>query len=148
MALPFGAAMLAATLADGQPMTTDASGAPVPDPAAEDQKPEIVPDEHIVVRGGTGELPEPGTEFSGSHGPTLEDAASGVPHGTVRQTTAGKIRAGGGTVEHKPEEAYPGGPMNNRHVNVSTGKDMGGFSEPFPNPVPKSNRIPGRPKPQ
>jgi len=53
-----------------------------------------VPDSHTLVRGGIPELPERGTTFSGSHGPTLEDAASGVPHGTIRSTTAGDIRGG------------------------------------------------------
>jgi hypothetical protein len=41
MALPFGAAMLASTLADGQPMTTDASGAPVPDTSVEKRTEEV-----------------------------------------------------------------------------------------------------------
>ena len=102
-----------------------------------------VPDSHTVVRGGTGDLPEPGTEFSGSHGSNLEEAASGVPHGTIRDTTAGKIRADGGSVDVRPEPAYEGGPMNNRHVNVRTGNKKPSFSEPRPNPVPKSNRVPG-----
>ncbi len=105
-----------------------------------------VPDEHVVVRGGTSALPEPGSEFSGSHGPTVEDAAAGVPHGTVRVTTAGAIRTGGGSVVSVPEEAYPGGPINEQHVNVRTGNDYGGFSDPIPNPVPKKDRIPGRPQ--
>jgi len=105
-----------------------------------------VPDDHAVVRGGTGDLPERGTEFSGSHGPTTEDAASGVPHGTVRSTTAGDIRAGGGNVEVAPEPAYEGGPINYRHVNVKEGSNGGGFSEPYQNPVPKNVRIPGRPR--
>jgi RHS repeat-associated protein len=105
-----------------------------------------VPDGHVVVRGGIVDLPEPGTEFSGSHGPTTEDAAAGVPHGTVRSTTAGNIRAGGGNVEVAPEPAYEGGPTNYRHVNVKEGPKGGGFSEPYQNPVPKNDRIPGRPR--
>ena len=107
-----------------------------------------VPNSHVVVRGGTSDLPEPGAEFSGSHGPTIEDAAAGVPHGTVRDTTAGVIRAGGGMVEVAPEPAYPNGPINPRHVNVRTGGNRGGFSDPKPNPVPKADRVPSRPKPQ
>ncbi len=41
----------------------------------------------IVGRGGVGELPPPGTVFSGAVGETLEDAAAFVPHGTIRVTT-------------------------------------------------------------
>jgi len=35
----------------------------------------------IVVRGGTRELPSPGTAFSGAVGKTVEDAAAYVPQG-------------------------------------------------------------------
>jgi hypothetical protein len=45
----------------------------------------------IVVRGGAGELPPPGTVFSGAVGDTVEDAAAYVPHGTIRFTTVGAI---------------------------------------------------------
>src|SRR3972149_1574135 len=62
-----------------------------------------VTDDFIVVRGGTGDVPPPGKVFSGAAGRTLEEAASGVPHGQIRSTTAGSIRAGGGTVRHAPE---------------------------------------------
>jgi hypothetical protein len=51
----------------------------------------VVPDEYIVVRGGQKPMPLAGTTFSGSTGATLQEAASGVPHGTIRQTTAGQI---------------------------------------------------------
>jgi RHS repeat-associated protein len=61
------------------------------------------PDEDVVVRGGQSPLPPPGTVFSGSSGANLVDAASGVPHGTIRSTTAGAIRAAGGTVTSAPE---------------------------------------------
>jgi RHS repeat-associated protein len=104
------------------------------------------PDEYIVVRGGQGPMPEPGAVFSGSHGPTIEEAAKGVPHGTVRSTTVGAIKAGGGTVEIAPEPAYPGGPLNEQHVNITEGAGESTFSEPIPNPVPKPQRIQGRPK--
>lgn len=105
-----------------------------------------VPDSHYVVRGGEGPLPPRGEPFSGAHGPTPEDAASGVPHGTVRDTTAGAIRQTGGTVVSKPEPAYAGGPINPRHVNITEGPGSSTFSGPKANPVSKSGRVPGRPK--
>ncbi len=101
-------------------------------------------DTDIVVRGGQSPLPEPGITFSGSYGPTLETAASGVVHGTIRAATAGTLRAAGGAVEHAPEAAYPGGPINERHVDVTEGLGTTVFSEAFPNPVPKQNRVAGR----
>ena len=106
--------------------------------------PAEVPDAHFVVRGGQGEIPSSGT-YSGAHGATIEDAASGVPHGTIRSSTAGDIRNSGGSVESAPEPAYPGGPTNERHVNIQGGQDT--FSEPKPNPVPRSQRVPSAPKP-
>jgi len=104
------------------------------------------PDEHIVIRGGQGPVPEPGTVFSGSHGRTLEEAAKGVPHGTVRSTTVGAVKAGGGAVEIAPEPAYPGGPLNEQHVNITEGPGKSTFSEPVPNPVPKPPKVQSRPK--
>ena len=100
-------------------------------------------DTDVVVRGGQAPLPEAGTLFSGSYGDTLEAAASGVVHGTIRAATAGRIREAGGTVEHAPEAAYPGGPVNERHVNVTEGPGASVFSGFFPNPVPKQNRVAG-----
>lgn len=90
-----------------------------------------VPDDFIVVRGGMGDVPPPGKVFSGAAGSTLEEAASGVPHGQIRSTTAGAIRAGGGTVRHAPELTRSG-VLNERHCP---------FGELFPNPVPKSGRV-------
>lgn len=94
----------------------------------------------IVVRGGSGALPPPGTVFSGAVGETLEDAATYVPHGTIRFTTVGAIIAAGGSVTLKPEVTR-GGKINERHVNVIEGSSPSTFSEPLPNPVPKHDRI-------
>jgi hypothetical protein len=101
-----------------------------------------VPDGATVVRGGM-TLPLPGTTFSGAFGVDLHDAAAGVPHGKVSYTTAGAIRQNGGGVEYAPEEAYPGGPINYRHVNVTLGPTGPAFSGPVKNPVPPDQRIPG-----
>lgn len=62
-----------------------------------------VASEAFIVRGGTSPMPSAGTTFSASQGATLEEAAAGVPHGTIRTTTTGAIREGGGTVESAPE---------------------------------------------
>jgi len=98
-----------------------------------------VADEAIVVRGGTGPMPTPGTIFSGSYGATLEEAASGVPHGTIRSTTAGAVRSGGGAVDAVPELTRSG-VLNTRHVNIIEGRGPTTFSQPFPNPVPRGGR--------
>lgn len=105
-------------------------------------------DTDVVVRGGQSPLPEPGTQFSSSYGRTLEEAASGVVHGTIRATTAGAIRAAGGAVDHAPEASYPGGPLNERHVHVTEGVGTTVFSDLVPNPVPKQDRVEGRPRNQ
>ncbi|QSQ18952.1 RHS repeat-associated core domain-containing protein [Pyxidicoccus parkwayensis] len=97
-----------------------------------------VPDSYTVVRGGSSPMPEPGQVFSGSQGATLEEAAAGVPHGTIRTTTAGEIRASGGRVEVAPEPTRSG-TINPRHVNVCEGGSC--FSAPRPNPVPAKLRI-------
>ena len=94
----------------------------------------------IVVRGGAGELPTPGTAFSGAVGKTLEDAAAYVPHGTIRFTTVGAVLAGGGTVTLKPEVTRSGR-INERHVNVIEGSSPSTFSGALPNPVNKRDRI-------
>jgi hypothetical protein len=94
----------------------------------------------IVVRGGPGELPPPGTTFSGAVGKTLEDAAAYVPQGTIRFTTVGAILAGGGTVTIKPEVTRSGR-INERHVDVIEGSSPSTFSGGIPNPVPKGDRI-------
>lgn len=105
-------------------------------------------DTDVVVRGGQSPMPEPGTQFSGSYGRTLEEAASGVVHGTIRATTAGVSRAAGGTVAHAPESSYAGGPINQRHVHITQGPETTVFSDLVPNPVPKQDRVEGRPRNQ
>lgn len=97
-------------------------------------------DMDVVVRGGLPPLPEPGTVFSGSYGKTLEEAAAAVPYGTIRATTAGAIRAVGGSVEWEPEMTRSG-VLNRNHVNIVEGIAPSAFSDPFPNPIPKSERI-------
>jgi hypothetical protein len=71
----------------------------------------------IVVRGGAGALPPPGTVFSGAVGETLEEEAAYVPHGTIRFTTVAAILAAGGSVTLQPEITRSG-KLNERHVNV------------------------------
>jgi hypothetical protein len=102
-----------------------------------------VPNGQTVVRGGKGEIPTSGT-FSGAQGATVEEAGKGVQHGTVSATTAGEIRAAGGEVRPAPEPAYPGGPINGQHVNVTGGQSA--FGPQQANPAPKSERIPSEPK--
>ncbi len=97
-------------------------------------------DDMMIVRGGTAPLPPPGEIFSGAYGQTLEEAASGVPHGQIRVTTAGEIYAGGGTVEIVPELTRSG-VLNERHVNVCLGPGPCPFGPLQPNPVPRSGRI-------
>ncbi|HEY3718478.1 MAG TPA: polymorphic toxin-type HINT domain-containing protein [Jatrophihabitantaceae bacterium] len=102
-----------------------------------------VPDEHVVVRGGTTELPPPGEVFSGSHGSVLDDAAAGVPHGQIRATTAGEIRRNGGEVAYAPEYNERVGRTNYQHVNVQLGSQGQPFGDLMPNPVPKARRFGG-----
>jgi hypothetical protein len=99
----------------------------------------VIPDEYVVVRGGTRPVPPLGQTFSATIGPTLEAAASAVPHGQVRRTTAGAIRRNGGVVEWAPEYS-PHGTMNQQHVQVLE-SGVTTFSEPMPNPVPRKRRI-------
>jgi hypothetical protein len=98
-----------------------------------------VPSHYTVVRGGAQPLPPPGTPFSAAAGIDKPDAAKGVPHGTIRATTAGAIRAYDGQVNFKPELSRTGN-LNLRHVEVREGRP-GAFSDPEPNPVPKVDRI-------
>ena len=101
-----------------------------------------VPDGNAVVRGGQSAVPSSGT-FSGSQGATVEEAGKGVPHGTISPATAGEIRAAGGSVRPAPEPAYPGGPINGQHVNVTGGQSA--FGPQQPNPAPKPDRVPTKP---
>jgi RHS repeat-associated protein len=96
------------------------------------------PNATVIVRGGQSEMPAPGTTFSGSQGATTAEAAAGVPHGQIRESTARDIRAGGGKVEVKPERARSG-TLNPKHVDVREGKST--FGPLKPNPVPKKDRI-------
>lgn len=113
---------------------TQNSGAAVNDMHA----PGDVPDRGVIVRGGQAEMPPAGTTFSGSQGSTTSEAGKGVPHGTIRESTAGAILAGGGSVTVKPDPTKSG-TLNPQHVNVVEGRPT--FSAPKPNPVPKKERI-------
>jgi hypothetical protein len=97
-------------------------------------------DDAVIVRGGQGPVPNPGEVVSGASGKTLEEAASGVPHGTIRATTAGEIRRAGGTVTPNPEYTRSG-ILNDRHVDICLGSGPCPFGDPMPNPVPKAERI-------
>ena len=87
-------------------------------------------------------LPAEGEEFSGAVGPTLDDAAAAVPHGQIRITTVGAIRAAGGTVVWLPDLSRHL-TLNRQHVNIlEAGPSQ--FSELEANPVPRRDRIDGR----
>jgi hypothetical protein len=101
----------------------------------------VVPDDAIIVRGGRDYQHREGNVVSAHMGSSIEDAASGLPHGTVRATTAGQIRAAGGAVELMPEPAWEGGPDNTWHVNVTEGPDPAFPGEGVPNPVPNQGRL-------
>jgi hypothetical protein len=100
---------------------------------------DVVPDEYVVVRGGTSPVPAAGAKFSASVGPTLAAAGCAVPHGQLRHTTAGVIRAAGGSVVWVPQTSQLG-IMNNQHVHVTEGGPTS-FSALIPNPVPKAGRV-------
>jgi hypothetical protein len=101
----------------------------------------VVPDDYIVVKGGTLPLPGPGVVFSGAVGPTLPDAAAAVPHGQIRITTAGAIRAAGGEVYWAPDLSRHL-TLNRQHVNITeAGSSV--FSDLTPNPHPRRDRIDG-----
>jgi len=99
----------------------------------------VVPGDYVVVRGGTKPMPPPGTPFSASVGPTVDAAACAVPHGQLRATAAGAIRAAGGSVVWVPQPS-PKSMMNNQHVHVTEGGPSL-FSALVPNPVPGPRRI-------
>jgi hypothetical protein len=104
----------------------------------------VVPDDYVVVKGGTLPLPQAGSgeAFSGAVGPTLTDAAAAVPHGQIRATTAGAIRSAGGTVTWAPEKSRRH-TLNRQHVNIVEG-NTSTFSELTRNPVPLRDRIDGQ----
>jgi hypothetical protein len=99
----------------------------------------IVPNGYFVVLGGTKPVPPMGTVFSATVGPTLEAAACSVPYNQIRSATAAAIRAAGGSVDWLVESSRRG-TINEQHVHVT---EIGGsaFTEPFPNPVAKKQRI-------
>ena len=109
-----------------------------------------VPDSYSVVRGGKSELPPPGEIISGTQGTgvsqpaSISEAASYVPHGQIRVTTAGQIRQSGGTVQVAPEIAVTGRPeLNYAHVNITEGP-VSTFSPLQPNPItPSKARMTG-----
>jgi hypothetical protein len=101
----------------------------------------VVPDEYTVVKGGTTPLPEAGGVFSGAVGPTLATAACAVPHGQIRVSTAGAVRAAGGVVVWEPELSRHE-TVNLQHVNIMQA-GPGVFSGLVPNPVPRHARIDG-----
>jgi hypothetical protein len=101
----------------------------------------VVPDSAIIVRGGQAYTHQPGSILSAQMGSSATEAAAGLPHGTVRITTAGAIRAAGGTVELAPEAVYPGGPLNTWHVNITEGVSPAFPAHGSPNPVPKAQRL-------
>jgi len=78
-------------------------------------------DTDVVVRGGQSPLPVSGTVFSGSYGKTLEEAAGGAVEGEPGLTRSGIL--------------------NMNHVNIWEGAAPSVFTDPFPNPIPKSGRI-------
>ena len=130
-----GAASARSTL---ETMTTAAKGV---DQGLGPYAPGDVPDAWMVVKGGGKPPPTPGEVFSTSYGTTLNEAGAGVPHGQIQPTTAGQIRAGGGSVDVAPE--MTGDVMNFQHANVVEGSPPTKFQPPIPNPVPKPNRIGG-----
>lgn len=99
-----------------------------------------LPDDSVIVRGGTSDIPGPGEVFSGSYGSTLDEAATGVPHGQIRVSTVGEITAGGGTVEVVPELTRSG-VLNDQHVNICLASSPCPFGPLIPNPMPKNERI-------
>jgi RHS repeat-associated protein len=131
----FKAARTAATVVEDSTEGAEAAANVV-----EKVKPLDPPDEFAVVRGGTNPMPPAGEEFSAAAGPEVEDAAGSLKYGSIRTTTAGEIRAGGGTVTRVPEPVGVNDPrINYRHVNVTLG-DTDPFSELKSNPIKKVDR--------
>jgi len=79
-----------------------------------------VPDNYMVTIGGqTDKVVIGGAEFSATSGVNLNEAASGLSYGSLRQTTACAIRAVGGSVTFAPELNRSQTYINNLHVNVT-----------------------------
>lgn len=102
----------------------------------------VVPDDFYVVHGGEMVIAK-GVRVSCTVGPTLEAAAAAVPHGQIRWSIASTIRRLGGVVHWLPEYSRKL-TLNQQHADVlvPTGAP---FSELTKNPVPRSQRIDGRP---
>lgn len=103
----------------------------------------VVPNDFVIVHGGTTPIPAAGTVYSGAVGPTLDAAACAVPHGQIRVTTVGEIRDPGGTVIWVIETSRRL-TLNRQHVNITEAGPTA-FSELMPNPVPRVDRIDGKP---
>ncbi len=101
----------------------------------------VVPDDYLIVRGGTKPIPPSGQRYSANVGPTVEAAASSVPYGQIRVTTVAEIRRAGGIVEWVLEYSRHG-TLNEQHVHV-TEMTSSTLSPLRPNPVPKTLRIDG-----
>jgi len=101
----------------------------------------VIPDHTVIVRGGRNYQHQPGSPISAQMGSDVAEAASGLPHGTIRVATAGEIRAAGGVVELVPEAAWEGGPVNTWHVGVTEGARPAFPGEGVPSPVPKVDRL-------
>jgi len=114
----------------------------IPDGAATEDAGASITDSTVIARGGQSPVPPPGEVFSGAQGQTVEEAGQGVVHGSFRWTTAGDIRAGGGTVEPAPEMNPALGQVNYQHVDVCLGEGGCQWSDLVPN-VAKSLRFGG-----
>jgi hypothetical protein len=101
----------------------------------------IIPDSATIVRGSQTYTHQPGNMLSAQMGSNAAEAALGLPHGTLKITTAGEIRAAGGTVELAPEPVYPGGPLNTWHVNITEGNSPAFPAQTTPSPVAKAQRL-------
>ena len=101
----------------------------------------VVPDEYVVVAGGTKPMPALGEVFSAAVGPDLDAAACAVPYNQIRVSIAGEIRNAGGSVVWKPEFSQKG-TLNRQHVNVAESRQSS-FGNMQPNSVSKVDRIDG-----
>jgi hypothetical protein len=101
--------------------------------------PNPVPDDFVVVRGGSGPMPAVGETFSGSIGRDRSEAGAYIPHGKMRSASVREVRSRGGAVNLVPEPTKAGF-LNDHHVNVREGR-TGSFGELEENPVPKAERI-------
>jgi hypothetical protein len=125
-------------------MFPDACGAEFARAVGHGADPEtVVPDDYFVVHGGEKDIVAD-DRISCTVGPTLEAAAAAVPHGAIRWTTVGQVRARGGTVGWMPERSRSG-TLNQQHVNVKLPGGVVGFSALQKNPVKRSQRIDGTP---